>query len=158
MKEDSKCLDATDLQILRILQNDARAPVSQIARQVNLSGTAVLRRIHRMEDQGVILSYRAYVNPEKLGMSVNGYIIAKVHDTARFYKYIQEIDEIASCDTILAGGMEFILQFHCRDNQHLLALYDKLPKSIVDSMTAYTVVRTMDKGCKIPDPFGEQDI
>lgn len=156
MKENSAFFDATDLQILSILQNNAREPVSQIARRVNLSGTAVLRRIHRMEDQGVILSYQACVDPEKLGMGVNGYIIAKVHDTARFHKYIQEIDEIASCDTILAGGMEFVLQFHCRDNKHLLTLYDKLPKSIVESMTAYTVVRTMNKGFKIPNFCGDR--
>lgn len=155
MKEDSVFFDTTDLRILSILQNNAREPISQIARQVNLSGTAVLRRIHRMEDLGVILSYRTRVDPRKLGIGVNGYIIVKVHDTTRFHKYIQGIDEITSCDIILAGGMEFILQFHCRDNKHLLTLYDKLPKSIVESMTAYTVVRTIDKGVRIPAFFEE---
>ena len=49
MKEDSVFFDTTDLRILSILQNNAREPISQIARQVNLSGTAVLRRIHRMD-------------------------------------------------------------------------------------------------------------
>ena len=68
MKEDSVFFDTTDLRILSILQNNAREPISQIARQVNLSGTAVLRRIHRMEDQGVILSYRTRVDPRKLGI------------------------------------------------------------------------------------------
>jgi len=54
-------VDKFDHQILALLRADARAPVSQIAREVNLSRSAVSERVRRLEDDGVILGYHARV-------------------------------------------------------------------------------------------------
>ena len=56
-------LDKLDRQILRKLQDDGRATYDQLAEQVGLSPSAVLRRVKRLEESGVIDRYVALVKP-----------------------------------------------------------------------------------------------
>ena len=71
-------LDNIDIQIVDLLQKDARIKVSDIARIVHLSITAVVRRIERLEDRGVIRGYHALLSAEKVGMNVHGFIVGGV--------------------------------------------------------------------------------
>jgi len=59
-------LDAKDLAILRLLQQNARATVKEIAEQVHLSTTPVHERIKRMEESGVIKQYATLVDHTKV--------------------------------------------------------------------------------------------
>ncbi|MNQ38335.1 MULTISPECIES: Lrp/AsnC family transcriptional regulator [Pseudomonas] len=56
-------MDKFDQQILALLRADARVPVSQIARAVNLSRSAVSERIRQLEQRGIISGYHAQVAP-----------------------------------------------------------------------------------------------
>jgi DNA-binding Lrp family transcriptional regulator len=56
-------VDKFDQQILALLRADARVPVSQIARAVNLSRSAVSERIRQLEQRGIISGYHAQVAP-----------------------------------------------------------------------------------------------
>ena len=58
----SIALDEKDRAILRLLQENAKATVREIAQKVHLSPTPVHERIKRMEDTGVISQYAALVN------------------------------------------------------------------------------------------------
>ena len=59
-------LDRTDLVILRELQNDGRLSNLELSKRVNLSATPCLNRVKRLERDGVITGYGAFVDPEKL--------------------------------------------------------------------------------------------
>ena len=59
-------LDNVDLQILRILQGNARLTIKELAQQVNLSSTPVFERLKRLESKGYIKKYIAVLNAEKL--------------------------------------------------------------------------------------------
>ena len=63
-------LDKLDRQILRSLQADGRATYDQLAEQVSLSPSAVLRRVKRLEESGVIDCYVAIAKPEKVAKSL----------------------------------------------------------------------------------------
>ena len=54
-------MDKFDQQILALLRADARLPVSQIAREVSLSRSAVSERIRQLEHSGIISGYHAHV-------------------------------------------------------------------------------------------------
>jgi Lrp/AsnC family leucine-responsive transcriptional regulator len=58
-----EALDKIDRLILRTLQADGRATYDQIAEQVSLSPSAVLRRVKRLEESKVIDRYVALVRP-----------------------------------------------------------------------------------------------
>ncbi len=63
-------LDHLDWQLLRELQADARLSYNELARRIGLSSPAVAERVRRMEEAGVIVGYRAEVDPAKVGLPV----------------------------------------------------------------------------------------
>lgn len=67
-------LDATDRAILRILQEDARTPFSEVARRIDMSSATVHDRVGRMEDAGVIEGYHAKVNAKEVGYGVSAFV------------------------------------------------------------------------------------
>lgn len=67
-------LDHLDWQLLRELQADARLSYNELARRVGLSSPAVAERVRRMEDAGVIVGYRAEVDPAKVGLPVRALV------------------------------------------------------------------------------------
>ena len=145
-------LDDLDLQILIALQKNAREKISTIARDVHLSVTAVTRRIERLEDSGVILGYQTQIDPEQVGTTVHGFIIGGVYSVMlpRFYTYIQTVPEITRCHTIISGGKEVLLEFYCRDLDHLMSFYSSGIRQYLDSMTVYLVKGVPGKDCGVP--------
>ena len=145
-------IDDIDLQILSALQKDARGKLSTIARDVHLSVTAVTRRIERMEDNGVILGYGIRLDPEQVGASVHGFIVGGVYRVmlSKFYDYITTVPEIARCETIISGGKEVLLEFYCKDLDHLMAFYKSGIRQYLDSMTVYLIKGIPNKDESVP--------
>ncbi|KHF33015.1 HTH-type transcriptional regulator LrpC [Paenibacillus sp. P1XP2] len=67
-------MDQTDLKILNILQDNARITISELGRMINMTGPAVTERVRRLEEKGVIRSYRAMLSPEKLGKAITAFV------------------------------------------------------------------------------------
>lgn len=67
-------MDDISLKILHILQNKARIPNVEVARQVGLAPSAVLERIRKLEKQGIIDGYEVRLNPEKLHKSLAAFL------------------------------------------------------------------------------------
>ena len=80
-KEETPALDKTDLEILKLLQHNARATIKEIAEQVHLSTTPVHERIRRLERSGVIRQYVAILDGAKVkkGLMVICYVSLKQH-------------------------------------------------------------------------------
>src|ERR1700761_8401360 len=92
-------LDATDLAILRLLQQNAKITVKEISDKVHLSTSPVHERIKRLETSGVIKQYATLVDHTKVkkGLMVICYVSLKQHDKnagAKFIKYINELKEV----------------------------------------------------------------
>jgi len=107
-------LDDKDLAILRLLQQNARSTVREIAARVHLSPTPVHDRIKRMEEEGVIRQYAALVDHTKVGkgLMVICYVSLKEHNKqsgARFIKTIQNLHEVIECYNI-SGEFDFMLK------------------------------------------------
>ncbi|HSC47767.1 MAG TPA: Lrp/AsnC family transcriptional regulator [Gammaproteobacteria bacterium] len=114
-------LDATDLKILDLLQQDARTANAEIARQVGLVPSAVLERIRRLEKQGVIEAYTARVAPKALGLPLVAFITVRVQerlgstDTARQLAKLPEVLEIHH----VAGEDCFLVKVRVADTEDL---------------------------------------
>ncbi|MCP3967514.1 MAG: Lrp/AsnC family transcriptional regulator [Lentisphaerae bacterium] len=67
-------LDETDKKILRLLQENARISNAEIARQVELAPSAVLKRIRTLETEEVILGYETRLNPAKLDLGMTSLV------------------------------------------------------------------------------------
>jgi Lrp/AsnC family transcriptional regulator, leucine-responsive regulatory protein len=112
-------LDAKDLAILKLLQQNARFTVKQIAEQVHLSTTPVHERIKRMEESGVIKQYVALLDYAKVkkGLMAICYVSLKEHSKTagtKFVKAVLQMPEIIECFTI-SGEFDFMLKVVTED-------------------------------------------
>ena len=114
MPEQAVILDDKDRAILRMLQENAKATVREIAQKVHLSPTPVHERIKRLEDTGVISQYAALVNPAKLkkGLMIICHVSLKEHNKksgAKFIRTMHELREVIECYNI-SGEFDFMLK------------------------------------------------
>jgi Lrp/AsnC family leucine-responsive transcriptional regulator len=110
----SLSLDAKDLSILVLLQQNARITVKEISEKIHLSTTPVHERIKRMENDGVIKQYVTLVNHSKVkkGLMVICYVSLKAHSKnagTKFINAINEMNEIIECYSI-SGEFDFMLK------------------------------------------------
>src|SRR4030095_5232438 len=66
--------DATDRAILELLQENCQQPLAAIGEQFRLHDPAVVERIHKLEEAGVVLRYTAILDPRKLGRDITAFI------------------------------------------------------------------------------------
>jgi Lrp/AsnC family transcriptional regulator, leucine-responsive regulatory protein len=115
-------LDRTDLLLLTELQRNGRQTNTELAERVHLSPSACLRRIQRLEREGVIAGYRAEVDPERLGLGLQAFVRVQLsrHDAdavAAFAAFVNEWDEVIACHA-LTGDMDYLVHVVVRDLEH----------------------------------------
>ena len=116
-------LDKLDKAILRRLQVNGRETYDVIGDKVSLSASAVLRRIKRLEEAGVIDSYVALVRPESVGLGLTAYINVRLEKHTESHKCnpmdvfrasVQTWPEVVEC-AALTGDMDYLLRVVVQD-------------------------------------------
>lgn len=151
---ESAGLDRIDLRLLEILQAEGRVSNTDLAERVNLSASACLRRVQRLESNGVIAGYRALLAPQALGLGLSAFVRLQLrhHDAEavrRFGEDVQTWNEVVACHA-LSGDMDYLLQVAVADLAHFSTfLLDTLLASaaVADVNTSF-VLRTVkaDRG------------
>ena len=114
MKPAASWLDRIDLRILSLLQQEGRLTNVELAERVALSPTPCLRRVKRLEDEGVIAFYRAELDRRQLGLGVTAFVFINIAEhgpkaTGLFLTSVDAIDEIVACH-VLSGQFDFLLE------------------------------------------------
>lgn len=107
-------LDPIDRQILEKLQANAKITNSQLAQEIGLSPAPTLERVRKLENAGLIKSYHAQVDTEKLGLGVGIFILIslsshKKNQIKSFVDKINKIPEVVECHHITGSG-DFLLK------------------------------------------------
>ena len=124
-------MDKFDRQIVEILKHQARASVSHIAREVNLSRSAVTARIQKLEADKVILGYHAQLAPPKNSPMIQAYMALKFDMSAATYycetyaSRIYQIDGVKWCHAI-SGETDMMLFVEVPTMQRLNQIRDEL--------------------------------
>jgi len=119
VSQQSISLDEKDLSILRLLQDNARITVKEIADQIHLSTTPVHERIKRLESNGVIKQYATLIDGTKVkkGLMVICYVSLNQHSKksgGQFIKLINELPDVVECYSI-SGEFDFMLKIVTED-------------------------------------------
>jgi Lrp/AsnC family leucine-responsive transcriptional regulator len=112
--------DATDWRILDVLQRDGRVSFAELARAVSMSASAVTERVRRLEEAGVIQSYAAVVDPERLGLPILAFVRLR-HPTANykpFHDLVAATPEILEAHHV-TGDDCFVIKVAARSMSHL---------------------------------------
>ena len=117
--QQSISLDEKDLAILRLLQDNARITVKEIADQIHLSTTPVHERIKRLESNGVIKQYATLIDGTKVkkGLMVICYVSLNQHSKksgGQFIKLINDLPDVVECYSI-SGEFDFMLKIVTED-------------------------------------------
>src|SRR5688500_18260411 len=70
-------IDGIDTEILNMLQENARTPNAEIARQLGMAPSAILERIRKLEERGVITGYHARLEPRALGQGLLAFVFVR---------------------------------------------------------------------------------
>ncbi|HEY4750863.1 MAG TPA: Lrp/AsnC ligand binding domain-containing protein [Steroidobacteraceae bacterium] len=112
-------LDRIDRRLLARLQQDGRAAVSQLAREVHLTVTPTLERVRRLESSGYIEGYFARLSPRSLGLGLLAYVeVSLDRTTPDAFEHFKQVmlahDEVMECHMV-AGGFDYLLKVRVTD-------------------------------------------
>lgn len=114
-------LDRFDRQIIDILSQEGRLPVTDLARRIGMSKSPCQARLKRLQQEGYILGFRAVLNPRRLGKEHVAFTEVTLSDTREaalraFNEAVQTIPEIEQCHMI-AGSFDYLLKIRTADIQ-----------------------------------------
>ena len=123
-------MDELDSKIIQLMMRNARMPVKEIAKQVNLTSPAVSSRIHRMEQEGIIGGYTVTLNRPADRVYVDALISLSVAPSKHeaFLHLIQNSKEVLQCYHV-TGAYTFLIKVSCGSMpqlEHLILQFQKL--------------------------------
>lgn len=147
-------IDSTDLQILDILQHDARTSNAEIARQVGMAPSATFERLRKLEERGVITGYGVQIAPESVGLGLLAFVHVRADEgisasnTERALAGIPEVEELHH----VAGEDCFLLKVRAADTAALARLLRERIGAIptVHSTRTTIVLQTVKDGAPLP--------
>lgn len=115
-------IDATDILILKALQENARLTTKELAAKVNLSTTPVFERLKRLEKAGYVTKYVAILNAGLLGQGFVVYCSVKLRRMSKeiandFVAKVRDIPEVTECYNI-SGEYDYLLKIHSPDMKY----------------------------------------
>jgi len=120
-------LDIVDWEVVELLQRDGRVSIAQVARKLRMAPPSVADRIKRLEKAGVIIGYRADIDPQALGLVIMAFIRVRIRPPSydEFLRAVSEAPEVRECFQV-AEPNSFQVRVTVRDLKHLLRLAVKL--------------------------------
>lgn len=116
-------IDRTDRHILHVLQKEGRISNLELAEKTSLSPSPCLRRVKRLEDEGIITSYVARLDPDRLGLK----LMALIHISLdrhtpdsfeNFEKLVSGFEEVLECFLITGQQADYLLKVIVPDMEH----------------------------------------
>jgi len=127
MPADLPSLDATDRALLVALQRDARRPVAELARAINLSASATAERLRRLQESGVVTGTRAVVDPVRAGYPIMAFVRLNypLSNYGPFHEVLDTTPELLEAHHV-TGDDCFIIKAVARDMADLERLVGRL--------------------------------
>ncbi|MHA4811165.1 Lrp/AsnC family transcriptional regulator [Flavitalea flava] len=153
-------LDNIDLNILQLMQENARIPNVDMAKKLEMAPSAVLERVKKLEQKKVIRNYTANINPASINQKLLAFIFIKTNDgmgcsvTGTALAKIPEVQEVHN----LAGEDCFLVKVRTADSASLIALmrneFAKIPT--IQSTKTTIVLETVKEDQKLLIPIAKK--
>lgn len=149
-------LDRIDRRIIAELQGDARLSNVELAERVGLSPSPCLRRVRRLEGEGLIEGYRAVLERRRIGLGFSVFIAVKIQEHANvkavaFERTVAAMPEVIACH-LVSGDADYHLEVVVPDLDHyqrfLVGKLLALP--IVRDVRSNIAIQTLKAGGKLP--------
>lgn len=152
-------MDATDLKILAIIQEDCSLPINEVAARVNLSQTPCWRRIQRLESQGVIRRRVALLDPAAIGAGISVFVSIETGDHSaewlqRFADLVADMPQVMEVYR-MAGDVDYLLRVAVGDMAQFDDFYRRLIALIpLKNVTSRFAMESVKSTTAYPLPEG----
>lgn len=142
-------LDEIDDKILALLMDNARLPVTSIAKLVGIARTTVIARIAALEKRGVIAGYGLKLNQKVMQPAVRAYVGLSVEAryAAGLIKYLQQLPETETLCAV-SGAIDYMLTLRCSNTETLDKLLDQIGAldGVRQTSTSVILSKRIDRG------------
>ncbi|MDQ3322184.1 MAG: Lrp/AsnC family transcriptional regulator [Acidobacteriota bacterium] len=133
-------INEIDTKILTIIQQDARISNADIARQVGLAPSAVLERVRKLEERGVIRGYAAEIDAASIGFGLTAFVFVRTNEcgdpTDKLLANIPEVLEVHD----VAGEESYLLKVRAKNTEELAKLLREKIKAVPNVLLTRTTV------------------
>jgi Lrp/AsnC family transcriptional regulator, leucine-responsive regulatory protein len=119
-------LDAKNVKLLRLLTDDPRLGIAELARAIGMSAPAVRERLQRLEEAGIIQGYRIDIDPRALGYPIAAILRVRPMPgkLSKIAELAQQMPQIVECHRI-TGEDCFLMKLYLEDLDGLDAILDR---------------------------------
>ena len=148
-------MDATDLEILKCLRENSRINASDIGERVDMSVSAVIERIKKLDNSGVVRKYTLLVEPKRIGYDVLAYISVSLEHpkfNQSFEKAVADNRHVIECHYI-TGDFDFLLKVMTASMDGLTGILNSIKSISGVSLTRTLIVLSTSKSeyCPLPE-------
>lgn len=133
-------INEIDIKILNIIQQDARISNAEIARQVGLAPSAVLERVRKLEERGVIRGYAAEIDAAQVGFGLTAFVFVRTNEcgdgTDQLLAKIPEVLEVHD----VAGEDSYLIKVRAKNTEDLALLLREKLKVLTSVLSTRTTV------------------
>lgn len=135
-------LDETDRAILTSLGGNGRISNVALAEEVHLSPSACLRRVRRLEENGIIEGYAAVIDPAKIGKATSVFVDISLSSQREdllddFEEAVKEVPGVMSCH-LMAGDADYVVHILCADVED----YERIHRTYLSRLPGVTRLRS----------------
>lgn len=148
-------MDSIDYEILNCLRDNSRENATNIGAKINLSTSAVIERIRKLESSGLIKKYTVIIDQSVLGRDLNAFITVRLEHPKYYENFVKHIKKnafITECHYV-AGDFDFILKVLADKRNSLEEILNYIKSINGVSFTRTSVVLSENKNevCIIPE-------
>lgn len=147
-------IDDIDRRMLQILQQDARTPNAEVARQLGMAPSAIFERLKKLEARGIITGYESRLAPKTLGLGLLCFMTVRADEpagaveTGRRLTQLPEVQEVHH----IAGEDCYLVKLRCADTEDLARILRERIGAIptVRSTRSTIVLNTLKESAQLP--------
>lgn len=147
-------LDEFDHKIIDVLRRDGRITFTDLAQRIGLSKSPCQQRVRRLVDKGVIVGFRAIVDPAKVGLDHVAFTEVKLSDTrekalGEFNAAVRRIPEVEECHMI-ASSFDYLLKVRTADIRKYRAVLGEKISTLphVASTSTFVAMETISEAAR----------
>lgn len=144
-------INEIDIKILNIIQQDARIANAEIARQVGLAPSAVLERVRKLEERGVIRGYAAEIDAAQIGFGLTAFVFVRTSFCGTIGETLAQIPEVLEVHDV-AGEDCYLLKVRAKNTDELGQFFREKLKMIPEIVSTRTtvVLQTLKETTALP--------
>lgn len=147
-------VDAIDLKLIELLQQDARTPQAKLAGQVGLAASSVNERIRKLVEQGLITGYHARLSPEAMGYDLLAFVYvgwSRPETEPVFLARIVDEPTVLEAHHV-TGAWNYMLKVRVKNTRMLEAILSKVIKAVegIERTETIIVLSSVKETSRIP--------